>query len=167
MLKKKLYILIGPAGSGKTTWVRNNAKPGKSAHISRDEIRFAMVKEDEYYFSREDDVYLEFCKEIHDAFYCPWVEEVYADATHLTKKSREKLIRELNLDPEWIELHAIVIKPELETCLEQNNNRKGRAYVPETVIRNMYNSYQNPFFDDLRYSYIQENDKIILGEVSF
>ena len=163
--KKKLYILCGPAGAGKTTWIRENAKPGKSAHISRDEIRFSMVEEGEYYFSREDDVYFEFCKEVHDAFFCPWVEEVYADATHLTKKSRERLIKEAYLDPEWIDIHVIVIKPTLETCLAQNLFREGRARVPESVIRNMYGSYQSPLNDDIQYSYIQENNEIIYGEV--
>ena len=53
MVKKKLYLMCGPAGSGKTTWIREHATPGVSAHISRDRIRFSMVKEDEYYFSRE------------------------------------------------------------------------------------------------------------------
>lgn len=165
--RKILYIMCGPAGAGKTTWVRANAKPGKSAHISRDEIRFAMVREDEYYFSKEDDVYAEFCGEIHDALHCPWIEEVYADATHLTKKSREKLIKDLHLDSELVELRAIVIRPTLETCLAQNHFRKGRAKVPESVIRNMYETYQNPFFDDLDYSYIQENDRVLFGEVDF
>ena len=163
--KKKLYLMCGPAGSGKTTWVREHAKPGTSAHISRDEIRFCMVGEDEYYFSREDDVYFEFCKEIHDALNCPWVEEVYADATHLTKKAREKLIREAYISPEWVEIHAIVIMPTLETCLAQNAFRSGRECVPEKVIRNMYNGYQSPYYDDIQYSYIQENGEIIYGEV--
>ena len=154
---KKLYIMIGPAGSGKTTWVRNHAKPGKSAHISRDEIRFSMVGEDEYYFSKENEVYVEYCKEIHDALHCPWVEEVYADATHLNKKSRERLIKEIYISPEWVEIHAIVIMPTLTTCLAQNAFRSGRERVPETVICNMYNGYQNPYLDDINYSYIEEN----------
>jgi predicted kinase len=163
---KKLYIMIGPAGSGKTTWVRNHAKPGKSAHISRDEIRFSMVGEDEYYFSKEDDVYAEYCKEIHDALHCPWVEEVYADATHLNKKSRERLIKEIYISPEWVEIHAIVIMPTLMTCLAQNAFRSGRERVPETVICKMYNGYQSPYFDDIDYSYIEENGNIIYGEAS-
>ena len=164
--RKKLYIMCGPAGSGKTTWVREHATPGVSAHISRDRIRFDMVKEDEYYFSREDDVYVEFCGEIHDALHCPWVEEVYADATHLSKKSRKKLIESLRLNLDWVDIYAIVIKPELEVCLEQNAQRTGREHVPETVIRNMYETFQTPLHDNISYSYIQENDRVLLGEVA-
>ena len=90
-MSKKVYLMIGPAGSGKTTWVHEHATPGVSAHISRDRIRFSFVKENEYYFSREKEVYMEFTRQIMKAISCEWVDEVYVDATHLTKNSREKI----------------------------------------------------------------------------
>ena len=166
-MKKTLYILIGPAGSGKTTWIREHATPGTSAHISRDRIRFSMVKEDEYYFSREKEVYMEFVRQICRAlaYDTKWVDEIYIDATHLTKKSREKIIREIDSFCPDYDLIAVIIKPELEQCIEQNAQRKGREFVPETVIHNMYKSFQHPYYDDLHYTMIIENDKIIYGEV--
>jgi predicted kinase len=165
MAKKKLYIMCGPAGSGKSTWIRCNAEAGTSAHISRDRIRFNMVKEDEYYFSREDEVYREFTRQIYSALCREWVDSVYADATHLTKKAREKLIREIDaLYPAgYYDVIAVVVKPELEVCLAQNAQRKGRECVPESVIRNMYNSFQHPLNDDLRYDRIIENDVCVYG----
>ena len=164
---KKLYLMCGPAGSGKTTWVREHATPGVSAHISRDRIRFSMVKEDEYYFSRENEVYMEFIRQICRAlsYETKWVDEVYVDATHLTKKSREKLLRELDSFCPNYDLIAVVIKPELEQCLAQNAQRSGREFVPETVIRNMYKSFQHPLKDDLNYEMIIENDKVVYGKV--
>lgn len=162
---KKVYLMIGPAGSGKTTYVRNNATPGISAHISRDRIRFNMVKEDEYYFAREDEVYIEFTRQIMKAITCEWVEEVYVDATNLTKKSREKLIREIDNVCHPFDLIAVVVKPELEKCIEQNAQRSGREFVPETVIRNMYKSFQHPLKDDLTYEMIIENDRVVYGKV--
>ena len=167
MVKKKLYLMCGPAGSGKTTWVREHATPGVSAHISRDRIRFSMVKEDEYYFSRAKEVYMEFVRQICRAlsYETKWVDEVYVDATHLTKKSREKLVRELDSFCPNYDLIAVVIKPELEQCLAQNAQREGREFVPETVICNMYKSFQHPLNDDLHYEMIIENDKIIYGKV--
>lgn len=167
MVKKKLYLMCGPAGSGKTIWIREHATPGVSAHISRDRIRFSMVKEDEYYFSREKEVYMEFVRQICRAlsYETKWVDEVYVDATHLTKKSREKLVRELDSFCPNYDLIAVVIKPELEQCLAQNAQREGREFVPETVICNMYKSFQHPLNDDLHYEMIIENDKIIYGKV--
>jgi predicted kinase len=159
--------MCGPAGSGKTTWVREHANPGHSAHISRDRIRFNMVKEDEYYFSREDEVYDEFVYQIVQALRSPWVDSVYADATHLTAKAREKLIRKINTlcSAASYDLTAVVVMPELKICLAQNAQRTGRENVPETVIRNMYNSFQHPLNDEFKYNYIIENDEIVYGEV--
>lgn len=167
MAKKKLYLMCGPAGSGKTTWIRCNAEAGTSAHISRDRIRFNMVKEDEYYFSREDEVYMEFTRQIRSALWSEWVDSVYVDATHLTKKAREKLIREIDsvYPAENYDIIAVVIKPELEVCLAQNTQRTGRENVPETVIRNMYKSFQHPLRDDLRYKMIIENDRVVYEAV--
>ena len=154
MDKKKLIIMCGPAGSGKTTWVQDRASPGVSAHISRDRIRFDMVKEDEYYFSKEDAVYAEFCGEIYDALHCPWVREVYADATHLTQKAREKLIKNIRVPLETLDIRAVAIKPSVEQCLAQNSQRSGREFVPETVIKNMYESFEDPWDDDIEYTEI-------------
>lgn len=165
MDRKKLYLMCGPAGSGKTTWVREHATPGVSAHISRDRIRFKMVKEDEYYFSRENEVYMEFTRQIMKAITCEWVDEVYVDATHLTKKSREKLVREINNVCRPFDIIVVAIKPSVEQCLAQNAQRSGREFVPEKVIMNMYSSFEDPWDDDLDYEeVIYEGSWYITGE---
>ena len=165
MDRKKLYLMCGPAGSGKTTWVREHATPGVSAHISRDRIRFKMVKEDEYYFSREKEVYMEFTRQICKALSCEWVDEVYVDATHLTKKSRESLIREIDSVCPFFDIIAVAIKPSVEQCLAQNAQRSGRELVPEQVIMNMYSSFEDPWDDDIEYEkVIYEGNWYITGE---
>lgn len=150
-MKKTLYIMCGPAGSGKTTWVHEHATPGTSAHISRDRIRFSMVKEDEYYFSREKEVYMEFVKQICKALSSEQIDKVYADATHLTKKSRENLIKEIDSVYPFFDIVAVAIKPSVEQCLAQNAQRSGREFVPEKVIMNMYSSFEDPWDDDIEY----------------
>ena len=150
---KTLYIMCGPAGAGKSTWIRNNARAGVSAHISRDKVRFSMLKEGEHYFSREDDVYAEFCKQISDALICPWVEEVYADATHLTEKARNLLLDTIKYNND-VRIVPVVIKPALGTILEQNDQRTGREHVPASVITNMFNSFQYPNKDKRNYDNI-------------
>ena len=148
--------MCGPAGAGKTTWIREHATPGTSAHISRDRIRFNKVKEDESYFSKEDEVYISFVHQITEALSCPWVDEVYADATHLSKKAREKLVRQINSLFLLVsyDVMAVVIRPSLEQCLSQNAQRSGRECVPDTVIRNMYESLEDPWNDAINYKEI-------------
>ena len=165
MDRKKLYLMCGPAGSGKTTWVREHATPGVSAHISRDRIRFKMVKEDEYYFSREKEVYIEFTRQICKALSCEWVDEVYVDATHLTKKSRENLIGEIDSVCSFFDIIVVAIKPSVEQCLAQNAQRSGREFVPEKVIMNMFSSFEDPWNDDIDYEkVIYEGNWYITGE---
>lgn len=44
-----LYVICGIPGSGKSTWIKNHTS--SEILVSRDAIRFDMVKEDEPYFS--------------------------------------------------------------------------------------------------------------------
>lgn len=156
MKKKHLYIMCGAPGAGKTTWVRENAEPGTSAHISRDRIRFEMLKENDSYFKHEQAVYNEFIEEIARALDdCPWITEVYADATHMTTKSRKKLLNSLFIrERENVVVTPIIIMPYIETCIERNNRRQGRARVPETVIEKMYMSFEDPEKDGFDYEKI-------------
>ena len=160
MANKTLYVMCGPAGSGKSTWIRCNAKAGTSAHISRDRIRFNMVAEDQNYFSREKEVYREFTRQISKALNCEWVDDVYADATHLSEKSREKLLGEILSIYPRCDVIPVVVKPSIEQCLTQNAQRSGREFVPETVIKNMYKSFEDPCFDD----FIKYKDLIYIEE---
>lgn len=155
-MRKKLYIMVGAPGCGKTTYVRTHATPGHSAHISRDAIRFAKLEEGESYFGREKEVYKTFIQQIVMAFDdCPWVDEVWADATHLTENSRKKLLS--NLITVDIDVIPVVIMPELDICLGQNMLRTGRERVPDAIVEKMYNTYEDPANDRIEY------DDIIYG----
>lgn len=128
--------MCGPAGAGKSTYVRQhiNQAKYKCAHISRDEVRFSMVAENEDYFSKEDDVFAEFCRQAQEAIDGD-AEVIFIDATHLTEKSRNKTLNRLNL--ENVDLYAVNFDIPVEICLSQNENRTGRSYVPRSVIRRM------------------------------
>lgn len=146
MMKNKLYIMIGIPGSGKSTYAKNHFP--NAVYISRDEIRFNLVSENEEYFSKEDKVFSEFIYMINKNLSIG--KDVIADATHLNPRSRTKLFSHLNINPTKTEIIAVVMRTPLEVCLDRNENRKGtRSYVPPQVIKNMYSSFKEPTMKEL------------------
>jgi predicted kinase len=146
MKQKKVYILSGIPGSGKSTWARNNITPG-AEWISRDNVRFAIVKEDEEYFSHEDEVFDTFIAYINQTLENPDIHTIFIDATHLNKSSRSKTlnkIKKVNIE----ELNCVCFNTPIEICQERNSLRTGRAKVPTSVIDNMFNSYKYPTADE-------------------
>lgn len=136
-MKKHLYLMIGVPGSGKSTYAKNILKYG-DIYISRDEIRYSLLTEEDDYFAKENEVIKTFIDNIDKSLvneeYCG---DVYADATHLSPKSRAQVLNQLkNKD----KVSAIYLDIPLNLILERNTKRKGRALVPENVVRRMYNS---------------------------
>jgi predicted kinase len=110
---------------------------------SRDAVRFSMVREDEPYFERENEVFNAWISQICEALTNPLVEDIYVDATHLNDRSREKTLSRLpkeNVE----EIINVVFKVPIEVCLERNAQRTGREVVPEDAIRNMEKSFKMP-----------------------
>ena len=144
MQRKNLFLMCGTPGSGKTTWVKGQIANSslKNFHISRDEIRFSMVGEDEDYFAREDEVFNAFCSRVQEALETPDAANIYVDATHLNEKARNKVLDRLDLRN--AELYAVDFNMPLSLCIEQNGQRTGRAFVPVSQVRRMWHSYQPP-----------------------
>lgn len=158
MAKSKLYLMCGIPGSGKSTYLKTRfIQP--PVVISRDEIRFKIVKEDEEYFSHEKEVYNEFINQIQTAL--KFEAEVFVDATHLNEGSRTKLLRSLGSSLKDVEVNVIWIKVPLEVALKQNENRKNtRAYVPTSVIRRMNSQLTPPTKEEgFEHIYIVENGR--------
>lgn len=135
----KLIMMVGIAGSGKSTWITNN-KSETDVLVSRDAIRFAILKDDEDYFAHETEVFNRFIWQIADGL--AEGKTVIADATHLNKKSRALVLDKVSKLADEIE--AIVMDVLLETALERNDQRTGRAFVPRGVIRRMFFQMEAP-----------------------
>ena len=132
---KELILGMGIPGAGKSTYFKKYVPFGNMI-VSRDAIRFSMVKPDEEYFSKETEVFNEFIAQIVDALEEGY--DVYADATHLNAKSRAKVINAVMQHIIPSKISVLWVQVDLEVALAQNELRKGtRAYVPKSVIRRM------------------------------
>lgn len=139
-----LYLMCGAPGSGKSTLLKNHLKMNsKNIVISRDKIRFNLVKPSEPYFSKEKEVYKEFWKEIN--YYLSLGYNVFADQTSLTKKSRKYLMDNVH---GYKNVNIIWMATPLNISLERNNNRTGREFVPPETIKRMYHSFEKPSFEE-------------------
>ena len=150
MKQKNLVILVGVPGAGKSTWLRNHLDEG-DAYVSRDEVRFSLIEDNDDYFSRETEVFDKFVAKIEEELNCG--KRVFADATHINWASRRKLLERIH-DKENIDIDVCMITASLETCLARNVQRTGRALVPEGAIRRMYKQLTNPATDPFNYRYI-------------
>lgn len=151
----KLYLMVGAPGSGKSTWAEDHINKD-TMWISRDVIRFTMLDDaqlqnlsQEEYFSQEKAVYREFIKQIGWCLQVGY--NVFADATHLTEKSRNRLLKLLKQsygEDIYSEVNAICLHTSFDSCVERNNQRLGRKKVPIEHIRNMYNSLHYPTLEE-------------------
>ena len=146
-----LYILCGPSGCGKSTWSRQyiafeDALGNNIHYVSRDEIRFSILKEGEDYFSHEKEVFKKFvntiCLSLISGF------DVIADATHLNEMSRRKLTQAIDMYYDNYKIVYVIFDVAADTCVERNKNREGHANVPENIIRNMCRDFRAPTLDE-------------------
>ena len=153
----KLYVMVGIPNSGKSSFARQIVKQvPNTIHVSRDEIRFSLVEENEPYFSKEDLVFDTFVNTI--ASYLNQGKNAIADATHINKWSRYNLLESLEEYFPETELIAVFMRTPLDICLDRNETRKGtRTFVPWDTIRKMSRKLSQPRFN--------ENGKIPFSQI--
>lgn len=148
MKQKILLITVGTPGSGKSTWcqsyIRNH--PNLNIHyVSRDEIRFSLLRKDELYFSHEDEVVALFNGNIIKGLKNPEVDVVIADATHLSDKARRRLLNAIPLKN--VIIVPVYFNVPVGVCIQRNNMREGNARVPEDKLYQMFGALSWPLQD--------------------
>lgn len=158
--KSKLWISGGIPGLGKSTWLQNHKDcfDDKVIIISRDKIRFNLLKDNKDYFSKETEVWNEYIKQIKNAINNK-IPNIILDATHLNQGSRAKVLLALGKSIKDVnEINVIFFTGSLATALERNEKRSGREYVPPTQIYRMKTSIEIP-------SSIEKFDHIFLVNI--
>ena len=148
-----LYLMVGAPGSGKSTYARKFSEEHGSGIkiISRDVIRFSMVKDGSPYFSKEKAVFKEFIREINEGLD---EGDVIADATHINEVSRMKVIKRIDMSK--CKLSCIVLLTDEPIAIKRNHLREGRARVPDSVISENYARFTHPKTDKFHYHTIIE-----------
>lgn len=141
---RTLWFTCGLPGSGKSTWLEKNVNANKV--VSRDKIRFHYLNQNDDYFDHENLVWQDFVRTIREKSLC--YEDVFIDATHLNEKSRNKILRALNINTDAVNINWLVFDVDLKTCLRRNEKRQGRARVPDYVLVNMNKIFDLPTFDE-------------------
>ena len=134
---KKLWLMCGVPGIGKSTWIAKNRDffEGTAKVVSRDKIRFALLDEGDDYFSREDDVWANYIREAKLSL--SEFDNTILDATHISPASRKKILSALKNNLKNIEVNILVFDGNVDLAIKRNKNRKGRSFVPESIIRRM------------------------------
>ena len=142
-----LYVMVGAPGSGKSTWAK--AHLHNVNYISRDIVRLSIVKDNEYIFAHEDEVYGKFVDILADGLLNG--HDMVADATHLSHGARHKLVRALakrQVTADKYDIIFIMMDTPINECIRRDSLREGRAFVTAPTIQNMYKSLSTPYIGE-------------------
>lgn len=155
-MNKVLFLMVGIQGSGKSTIATTIANMlGNSIYVSRDRIRFSLLDNTQNYFDNEKQVFDEYVHWINTAIENDEIKYVFADATHINQKSRNKILNKLNLSD--VDIIPIFVNTPIETCLERNKLREGLSRVPDSAIKDMNSRLEPPTYNEkYKYKYILE-----------
>ena len=141
-----LYVMVGIPGSGKSTWANNFIKDRKNiVYISRDVIRFGVLKSSDTYFAHESDVFTKFVDAI--VANLKYGSDVIADATHLSIASRRKLVNALTahgLQSTDYRIIFVFVDTLLAVCIQRDDARTNRQHVGASIIGRMHTQLVPP-----------------------
>jgi predicted kinase len=137
----KFLMLIGPAGSGKSTIAEQLREKEGFIIYSSDKIREELFGDESVQANHKlvfDTLHSRIIKSLEKGESC-----IY-DATNIRRDLREKFLHKISHIS--CEKTALVLTTPAERCLEQNRNRA--RYVPEDVILCMCKNIEYPTLEE-------------------
>lgn len=141
MSEQRFVLLVGLAGSGKSTFARELMEDRNDiVYLSSDELREELLG-DENDQSNHSLVFEQMLIRTKQALTDG--KSVIYDATNISRKRRKALLTQL---PRNVKKVVTYIGTAYETVLEQNKNRE--RVVPEDVISRMYKTLEIPVYSE-------------------
>ena len=150
MAKVNVVIMIGVAGSGKSTYIENLRKNTNKVTFSFESDAFRKMmygsleegnKHNEEVFKKMNEEFLgmiEWCNRLEvDS-------TIFYDATNINRRRRRNLYKEIKRLKCDTNVIAVMNFATLETLMENNDKRPEEKKVPVDVIMNMYKTIQVP-----------------------
>jgi predicted kinase len=143
-IMKKIIVLVGLPGSGKSTWAEEYKKENVTERvqiINSDEIRKKITGSYQN-FNYEDEVWHEFDNQIFAASYQkqPKNFTVIVDATHLSEYRR---ICTLSAGDNFKHKTMVHFNIPFETCLARQETRPTNKRVPKHIMYGYENKFQH------------------------
>lgn len=135
---KKVYICIGVAGAGKSTYIKQRLND-KTVWLSSDNIRKELYNS--LTQEHNEQVFSVMRKRLVDFLSDDTKDILYYDATNLNRKKRIALYSLINHKAEVIALCFLL---PLGRILQQNNFKSGQERVSDWKVKQMYKALQVP-----------------------
>lgn len=136
-----LIVLVGPPGSGKTTWARRNGHG--AVHVSQDDLIDAITP------AGFDPVYCPIYREAEDAIARAALRAghtVIVDRTNRTRAHRERWLR-IAREAQFPAV-AVVMSTPPELCRERNNGRTGPRRLSSERMERMLAAFEPVHHDE-------------------
>lgn len=147
-----LIIMCGIPGSGKSTYAKKLLELHPDwEYVSRDEVRYQYVSDQEHYYDHETEVFKEFCNRVD--MHLLNGKTVIADATHINAASRSKLTS--NLTAQHYKKIILIMGTPFEECMKRNAMREGITRVPDEAMYRMQHKFKMPNH------FIEEFDQVV------
>ena len=140
---RKLFVLSGCPGSGKTYWANKVKKEHfNTLIISSDQIR-KELSGSQFCFDNEKKVWKEFYKRIEEAAKEETIDDLYviADSTCLIDEFRLKFLTKC---PGYDKYILVLFNVSPSICIARNDRREGKDKVDDLVIKTLIKSFKYP-----------------------